>query len=1132
MFRERIEFTYPTSFLVPGVGQDWNPGHEQVLVDLVSRLEERVPNLQRNYHFLRFYCVHQDSTFDQFHHEDLNERHHHVIDLRRPYWRDTLVRRLAVSMSGFTEKYDALDPAHGRDLARITVWIDLATNALAGGARPPNSKLPNWFPENMPEDCIFNPSGTLCFLKCIQKAKVIQRLEDGRARLGDTDKMTYPFLAMRFAQAYPQWSLRLCNRFLWIMQRNDGAEYADLSNVEKRKKILFIMLDSEHYYYVRKPDKAVKYLRNNQQLALCFYCGEIHESQAECDHCTCEGNQGRRARLKLSRDDYEKTRRQPRTHCGGCGKKYLRADAANHVCYMEGKKLPEELSIEEWYAFDYEAMLIPVNEEVSLHQVNLVCVQKMFARPFERWTFKTLPEFIQWIRDELVPLKKKTAFIAHNLKGYDGRLTLTELFKGSEPVEDMIWDGSKIHCFSWLGCIHFRDSLLHIQQPLSAFPKIFGLQEMHKGWFPYKFNTPENQDYVGPLPPLDAYEPQFKSKKDRKELVKWHRENRNRLYVFQQELEKYCQSDVDILAQALEKYYEAGQQLNDEMLPPLEQLTAASYTLNCWKTLHYTEEKLAYHTLDQEKRAREALKGGRTDVRQMYKKWSMEDVMERGVYGKYVDVQSMYPFVMYTQPMPVGKPKVITKIEEWEYDQVLENAFGFVNVSLLSPKNYVHHPPFMTKRGVKLVATLEPTTITMTTVELKDALDCGWLIDKINWIQSYDQDRSLFKDYIRKLVTEKIHSSSGPPEDFEQLAEEWQRRYQVTLQRDKMEFNAGKRAIAKLQLNSLWGKLAERPHLDAQVYADGNRFMQLEQLELDGEIVFKNKLWLGPDRWFLDYKWIKRPIMRNGQRVAEANDYFLRENRRKTNVAIGSFVTMWGRRMLWEEMRRLGKRTVYHDTDSIVFEYREGEYNTPLGRCLGDWEDELPGKPIIEFVALAPKTYGYRYLDTPVDIPDDADDQWFQQFQPYELWEGKVYPVKECVKVKGFRLHSEAMESINFDGLLDLLRNEKVCLEAKQLVFNYKRDLGEITSKYMTKALVFDYEKGIIGANYVTYPFGSLQYTQDHQRCNLDVEEGDPRCTGLVRQRNPSHDENDDGLASEAEDHTDEEGLQNLLDCL
>jgi len=64
--------------------------------------------------------------------------------------------------------------------------------------------------------------------------------------------------------------------------------------------------------------------------------------------------------------------------------------------------------------------------------------------------------------------------------------------------------------------ICFIDSLSFFQMPLSAFPKTFGLTELKKEYFPHKFNLPEHQNYVGPVPALDYYMPEPWPPKDAK----------------------------------------------------------------------------------------------------------------------------------------------------------------------------------------------------------------------------------------------------------------------------------------------------------------------------------------------------------------------------------------------------------------------------------------------------------------------------------------------------------------------------------------------------------------------------------------------------------------------------------------
>ena len=52
-----------------------------------------------------------------------------------------------------------------------------------------------------------------------------------------------------------------------------------------------------------------------------------------------------------------------------------------------------------------------------------------------------------------------------------------------------------------LNVLMFIDSLSFIPMKLANFPKIFGLDELRKGYFPHLFNKKENENYVRPIPP-------------------------------------------------------------------------------------------------------------------------------------------------------------------------------------------------------------------------------------------------------------------------------------------------------------------------------------------------------------------------------------------------------------------------------------------------------------------------------------------------------------------------------------------------------------------------------------------------------------------------------------------------------
>ena len=56
-----------------------------------------------------------------------------------------------------------------------------------------------------------------------------------------------------------------------------------------------------------------------------------------------------------------------------------------------------------------------------------------------------------------------------------------------------------------------------------------------------------------------------------------------------------------------------------------------------------------------------------------------------------------------------------------------------------------------------------------------------------------------------------------------------------------------------------------------------------------------------------------------------------------TNVVIAAFCTSYARLKLWGIMNKLGKRVLYHDTDSIIFSVKNTDkYIPPLGEHLGN----------------------------------------------------------------------------------------------------------------------------------------------------------------------------------------------------
>lgn len=785
----------------------------------------------------------------------------------------------------------------------------------------------------------------------------------------------------------------------------------------------------------------------------------------------------------------------------------------NHVCYMvlkhdathhdaEGNALPidEEYLQEQLgkiYAFDFESQFVPgapirvavrdgqgrrTGDErewvpVDEHQVNYIVIKRL-GMDDEEWYMEKLEDMVEW----MVAHEDGGTLIAHNMKGYDGRLLFNHLVESGQAPESCVWIGTKIMSMKWNNW-NIRDTLTHCAFPLAQMTSVFGLdpEQYAKGYFPYKFNRPENRNYVGPLPGIEYFEPSMMTPKKRAEFIQWHTEESarrtalNEPYIFWEELKKYCISDVKLLAKAMEVYAREGM-VNNQGLNPLKCCTIASYALKVYRNLHMPEETLVHLSAEEEKFARRALHGGRTDVRQLLKHYSEEDV-ERGVYGCYQDVQSLYPTVQFYDPMPVGQPEKLTFAHRQPTMEEVRSWFGFVECDL-EVTEAQFHPVIVGKSEdtKKLVADLnDKKKIVITTPELKTALDNGYRLTKVHAAHLYKPSTDLFKSYLQTFLKLKIEASGMPKhikteEDWQRFAEHHAHELGVVLERGNMVKNPGRKQLAKLMLNSLWGKFAERKHWTNYVKFDRNH-----QLELHA---FENRY----DRGELDILYRSyQPA--SGQAVLiyrEDPDMVDVRNQDSyvnlsANVSVAAFVTAFGALRLWTEMNKLGQRVLYHDTDSIIYERDPHGYNIPLGQYLGEWECETGGLPIVDFVSTGPKTYAYKVREEA--IPYDEEDvselekhgvEWaFKRGSNRDM----IYSFKPVCKAKGFTLNSFNAARINFSTMRDLVLENVQSITAKSLKFQYRRGFSMFTREEW-KEMTFQYNKGIVDDEFRVWPFG------------------------------------------------------------
>ena len=104
-----------------------------------------------------------------------------------------------------------------------------------------------------------------------------------------------------------------------------------------------------------------------------------------------------------------------------------------------------------------------------------------------------------------------------------------------------------------------------------------------------------------------------------------------------------------------------------------------------------------------------------------------------------------------------------------------------------------------------------------TSIEAAEALAAGYRFTELYRVLEYERsDDQLFRSYVREFLTEKFHASGFDPtikgnfEEEEKFIAECLEMFGIAIDREKMKTNKGRRALAKLCLNNLWGRFSLR----------------------------------------------------------------------------------------------------------------------------------------------------------------------------------------------------------------------------------------------------------------------------------------------------------------------------------
>lgn len=355
-------------------------------------------------------------------------------------------------------------------------------------------------------------------------------------------------------------------------------------------------------------------------------------------------------------------------------------------------------------------------------------------------------------------------------------------------------------------------------------------------------------------------------------------------------------NDFDVLHKKLEMDYDIGiddaryeEYFNNDLMGLYEVLlqasdlhekpTLAANALNIFSNDFY-RGRISSNSMKINNIFRESYYGGRVEIFKM-----------AGQELNYYDVNSLYPSVMYDfkYPLPIKNNYEITYSLSNKYE-------GVYKCSIEAP--YLKIPLLPIKHDKKLVFGIGSWSGWYASQELRKAKELGY---KVNIIYGY---KFLASDYI-----------------FREYVEHY---YKI-----KKNSKGAKKAIAKLMLNSLYGKFGQRNELESW------------KIDIQG----RSKASM--------YKDVYKYYNVGGFNVSVKK---FRINAPFMHTEIASMITANARLRLYSLIERAGMNNVYYcDTDSII---TSSLMNT--SEELGDIKEEAH---IDKFIAIAPKVYAYTSGD-------------------------------------------------------------------------------------------------------------------------------------------------------------------------
>lgn len=683
---------------------------------------------------------------------------------------------------------------------------------------------------------------------------------------------------------------------------------------------------------------------------------------------------------------------------------------------------------------------------------------------------------------------------AHNGGKYDWVFLHRYLIEQGKLDElETVRSSSKYFQLTYRGVFEFKDSLNFMMGSLDKLGKDFGVETL-KGIFPYRLlNSLDRiekvlvgEEEIRELIPhafLQISEKlpgpmgvSVKRDMTEEEYVEFFGE-RDWTYDVKGETIKYLTDDVKCLFGVVEKFREGWVKMPHS--PELFSYCTIGQMCHSYFLEHYLEKDM-YPCLDvcEDKYIRRALYGGRTEV--------FQRKAPEGSTIHYVDVNSLYPYVMESRDLPCGDPlwhfrrddptmfefmnsnlPIQTNVHDEDYFEDLkrklnsgengDEIYGFLEVDVHCSLGGLY-PVLPERRSMdggktfkNMFTNMSKQKMVYYSEELKRGIKNGAMVTKV-WSYTQWKRGRVYGELIRVLKEQKL---LGEGKDVEGK------------RIPGVAKNPSLRAAAKTAQNSLFGKTIQFIDSNVQLVHTRERLFRIIETPFAKVSI--------------------KPTFRSAvSDVVEVTSKFvIPKIQRRSCAALGTAILAEARLVLYdyfEKVQAVGGEILYCDTDSIVF---AGE--TPLGdECMDDCEY---GKMKVEidpamirpggFVGMSPKCYAFDLKDDlpyvrfkgvvlseNISLPSERDgiSELLEEMECEELIEKLSLPIEK---------NEVVARGISFDLMKQLIEGDVDALMTQQMQFR-KTTARTVSACEVVKIARSRFDKRMLGNEGMTFPWNDF----------------------------------------------------------